>query len=115
MQEVIYAPDGSILQTIDHQDRPKSPLVISGTAFMEHCWKKLGSGATGRARFGAIVKAMIASEDDEVRAIAERYEAARSGTFEKTNVKAFLTILKNKGIASIQQSEIDAIMVWPEG
>lgn len=92
----------------------KGPLTLSSTAFQDVCETGLGGNATGRARFGAIIKAMAASADNEVIAVNKRFE--KSITFDKQKTAAMLTLLIAKGIASLTTQERTSILdAWPEG
>lgn len=75
------------------------PLTVSKTAFMDVCQTAFGGGATGRQRFGAIIRACGASNDDEVRFVYERFQGAQ--TFDKQVVLQLMTLLISKGTALI--------------
>jgi len=81
---------------------PQAPViapVLSKTAFMDVCEIAFGGGATGRARFGKIIKACETSTDDEVRFVYEKFKGAQ--WFEKAKVFAFITVLIGKGAALV--------------
>jgi hypothetical protein len=92
------------------EDRP--PLVLSATAFMDHCYAQLGGSPNGIRRFGAIIKAARVSNIDEVSAAVERYDKAV--TFQKSAATTFIDILLANAIAAITQTERDNIVNnWP--
>lgn len=90
---------GQIKAEINMPDAPKVPMVISKTAFMDMCETAFGGGATGRARFGKIIKACASSTDDEVRFVYERFQGAQ--TFDKAKVFGFMSLLISKGAALV--------------
>lgn len=96
MDNVIYygaghPQAGQIKETITIPDAPAVPRVLSKTAFMDHAVSKLGGGATGMARFTAIMDATRDSAAGAVKFAYARYEAAQ--TFEKANTAALTQIM----------------------
>lgn len=126
MKEVIYAPDGSILQTIDRPDPPTSPLVLSATAFMDVAIAGLRTAnnstqAAAEARFNDIIDAAetfleggaLTETANRVRYVRKRYDKAT--TYNKAVVAEMLTLFRSAGVASITQGEANAIIAaWPE-
>lgn len=111
--EVIYYPDGTT-QTINHPDPPKSPRILSKTAFQDYAVSQLGGSITGMARFTEIMDATRDSSSGAVRFAFARYEAAQ--TFEKTNTAILTTIMAGDSQAGhLTSAERAAILDnWPE-
>lgn len=109
-----HPQQGQVISDIDVPDGPRAPLSLSATAFQDVCEAGLGGGSTGRARFGAIIRAMETSADDEVRGVFKRFD--KSITFDKPKAAGLLSILVSKSVAGLTPQERLAILAaWPEG
>lgn len=91
---------------------PSVPLTLSASTFQDTCETGLGGGATGRAAYGAIVKAMRASTDDDVVAVYERLQ--KSFLFDKNKASPLFTLLVNKTLMTATQ-RTNILAAWPEG
>lgn len=116
----IIVPDGTLHGAKDNGDGsftnpsgviPTAPLLLSATSFQDVCETALGVGATGQARFGAVIRAMAASADDQVFAAYQRF--FKSITFDKAKVGLMLALLVSKGLMTAQE-RLGILSGWPE-
>lgn len=116
-------PDGTLHGATDNGDGtftnppvavvPPVYEILSASRFQEVCEQALGGNAVGASRFGAIIRAIEASNDDLVFSISKRY--AKSVTFDRVKTASMLTVLINKGVANVTSQERNSILnAWPE-
>jgi len=98
------------------------PRVLDSSGWMEHAFKSLGKvalpngtdaqkRAAGVARYGAIVKAVRASEVDAHAGADEAYQnAMRRGRFTKTGVGEYLTLISS---LLVEGELTEIIGTWP--
>lgn len=109
------SPDFGQVTEIDLPDLPKSPRILSKTAFQDYAVSQLGGGLTGMARFTTIMDATRDSVNGAVRFAFARYEAAQ--TFEKENTSTLTAVMAADSTnGHLTDAERDAIIGnWPEG
>ena len=103
-------------QTFEYgEDDPKTPRVLSKTAFQDYAISQLGGGLTGMGRFTEIMDATRDSTSGAVRFAFARYEAAQ--TFEKANTATLTAVMAaDTGTPGhLTEAERTAIIEnWPE-
>lgn len=99
----------------DRPDPPKSPRILSKTAFQDYAITQLGNGLTGMARFTTIMDATRDSTNAAVRFAFARYEAAQ--TFEKENTATLTAVMAaDSTTGHLTDAERAAILDnWPVG
>jgi len=105
-------------------DPPSTPRVLDEAAWRDHAYAVLGALAqpngvlehnllAGLTRYGAILKAARASDDDGVVGALDQY-GALDKNFRKEKLALFLQVLASAGI--VTPLEYAAIMsTWPTG
>lgn len=107
-------PDFGQVTEYEIPDPPKSPRILSKTAFQDYAISQLGGGLSGMARFTAIMDATRDSSSGAVRFAFARYEAAQ--TFEKENTATLTAVMAADSTAGhLTDAERAAIIEnWPE-
>lgn len=95
-------------------DPPKSPRILSKTAFQDYAITQLGGGLAGMARFTEIMDATRDSTSAAVRFAFARYEAAQ--TFEKGNTDLLTSVMAADTTPGhlTPTEQLAIISNWPE-
>lgn len=86
------------------------PHVLSASAFQDICETGLGGNSAGAARFGAIMRELATSQDDNVFAINQRF--IKATTFDKQKTTAMLNALVLKAVITPQERSA-ILALWP--
>jgi hypothetical protein len=121
--EVIYNAAGQIIGEVTHPDRPRAPVTLSATGFMDSAIAGLRAAnsstqAAAEARFQEIIEgaknfAGTGETAKRVRYVHERY--AKATTFNKSVVTGMLALFRAAGVASLTADEETGILTaWPQ-
>lgn len=101
----IYNGDGTFINPVPVAVIPVA-VVISASVFQDICETGLGSSA----RFGAIIRAMETSANDQIFSAYQRF--SKSITFDKSKAAPLFSLLVGNGIMTSQERAA-ILNAWP--